>query len=203
MFTHKAKASLAAALLTLAALPAQAQDWTGAYVGAGISSHSGTSTDYVNSVLGTGYVNPDNRSGSMNSIHAGYRYQVENVVYGIELSRASGGLELGDSPTNHIPGTTTALAKIGYAHDNFLFSLGVGYFTGKITPTCLAVCGETDISGLALSAGADYAFENGMTVGAFVTQRNNRNDNHYPLFQTGWEHKGADTALELRVGYNF
>ena len=35
MITHKAKASLAAALLTLAALPVQAQDWTGAYVGVG------------------------------------------------------------------------------------------------------------------------------------------------------------------------
>jgi len=202
MIAHKAKASLAAALLTLAALPAQAQDWTGAYVGASVSSHSGTSTDYLNSVLGTGYVNPDNRSGSMTSMHAGYRYQVENVVYGIELSRASGRLELEATPTNHIPGTTTALAKIGYAQDNFLFSLGVGYFSGKITPNCLAACGETDISGLALSVGADYAFENGMTVGASVTKRNNRNDNHYPLL-TGYEHKGADTAVELRVGYNF
>ena len=202
MITHKAKASLAAALLTLAALPAQAQDWTGAYVGVGVSSHSGTSTDYLNSVLVAGYVNPDNRSGNMNSVHAGYRYQVENVVYGIELSRASGRLELEATPGNHISGTTTALAKIGYATDNILFSVGVGYFEGKLVPNCLAECGTTDMSGLALSIGADYAFENGMTVGASVTQRNNRNDNHYPLL-TGWEHKGADTAVELRVGYNF
>ena len=50
MITHKAKASLAAALLTLTALPAQAQDWTGAYVGASASSHSGTNTEYWDDV---------------------------------------------------------------------------------------------------------------------------------------------------------
>ncbi|MDG1354074.1 MAG: outer membrane beta-barrel protein [Sulfitobacter sp.] len=202
MVTHKAKASLAAALLTLAALPAQAQDWTGAYIGAGASSHSGTNTDFFNGALATGFQNPDNRSGSMKSIHAGYRYQVENVVYGVELSRASGRLEMETVPGNHISGTTTALAKIGYATDNILLSMGVGYFEGKLVPNCVASCGTADISGLALSIGADYAFESGMTVGAAIIRRENRKG-AYSLLSGDHVNKGTDTALELRVGYNF
>ena len=42
-----------------------------------------------------------------------------------------------------------------------------------------------------------------MTAGASVTQRNNESDDAYSSFGTGWTNKGTNTALELRVGYNF
>lgn len=204
MITHKAKALLATALLTLAALPAQAQDWTGAYVGASASSHSGTNTEYENGVASTPtlYDNPFTRSGTMSSLYAGYRIQNDALVYGAEVSRSTGALRMPEPYTkNHISDYTTLMGKVGYAQNNMLFSAGLGYFQGTMKPACINVCGVADISGVAMSLGVDMLVTDNVTIGAAITRRTFEKAPFKKLTQ--YETEGNDTAFELRVGYNF
>ena len=204
MITYTAKASLAAALLTLTTLPAYTQDWTGAYVGAGVSSHSGTNTDYEDGEVATSeyYDNPYTRSGTMKSLYAGYRIQSDALVYGAEASRSTGALRMPEpAPENHISDYTTLMGKVGYAQDNMLFSAGLGYFQGTIKPECINVCGVADISGVAISLGVDMLVTDNVTIGAAITRRTFEKAPFEKLTQ--YETEGNDTALELRVGYNF
>ena len=204
MITRKAKASLVAALLTLAALPAQAQDWTGAYVGASTSSHSGTNTEYFNGVPTSPqqYTNPFTRSGTMRNLFAGYRIQNDAMVYGAEISRSTGALRMAEPYTeNNISDYTTLMGKVGYAKDNVLFSAGLGYFQGTLNAAGVESVGVADISGAAMSLGVDVLVTNKVTIGAAVTRRT-FNKAAYSVLQS-YETKGNDTGFEIRVGYNF
>ena len=195
MITHKAKASLAAALLTLAALPAQAQDWTGAYVGASASSHSGMTTDYNNGV-GTGAFE---RSGTMRGIFGGYRIQSGDFVYGAELSRSTGKLPLTVYPVNYTSEYNTGIASIGYSVDNLLLSAGIGYFNGTVIGNDITFP-EANISGTVLRLGFDALVTEKVTVGAAVSRRTFGKARYA---DGTYEVAGDDTAVELRVGYNF
>ena len=204
MITHKAKASLAAALLTLAALPVQAQDWSGAYVGASASSHTGTNTEYLNGVATTpvDYDNPFTRSGTLRNLFAGYRIQNDAMVYGAEISRSTGALRMPEPFTeNNISDYTTLMGKVGYAQEKTLFSAGLGYFQGTLTPKCLDACGIAELSGLAISLGVDYLVTENITIGAAVTRRtfDKAPFKKLPVYS----YAGNDTGIELRVGYNF
>ena len=204
MNKHKEKVILATALLTLAALPAQAQDWTGAYVGASASSHTGTNTEYLNGVATTpvDYDNPFTRSGTLRNLFAGYRIQNDAMVYGAEISRSTGALRMAEPyPKNHISDYTTLMGKVGYAQNSALFSAGLGYFQGTLKPACIDICGVADISGLAVSLGVDVLVSDNVTVGAAVTRRTFDESTFKKLPQYGTS--GNDTAFEFRVGYNF
>ena len=198
------KAIVATALLTLAAVPAQAQDWTGAYVGASASSHSGTNTDHIDGVAftPTTYTNPYTRSGTMRNLFAGYRIQNDAMVYGAEISRSTGALRMPEPFTkNNTSDYTTLMGKVGYAQDNVLYSAGLGYFSGTINARDVATVGTADISGIAMSLGVDYLVTENVTVGAAVTRRTFGKAVYsgLPDFEVG----GDDTAFEFRVGYNF
>lgn len=204
MITRKAKASLVAALLTLAALPAQAQDWTGAYIGASASSHSGTNTEYESGMqtTPTEYTNPYDRSGTMRNLFAGYRIQNEAFVYGAEISRSTGALRMPEPYTeNNISDYTTIMGKVGYAQDDVLFSAGLGYFQGTMKPKCIDVCGIAELSGFAISLGVDYLVTENVTIGTAVTRRTFGKAPFNTLTQ--FETSGNDTAVEFRIGYNF
>ena len=205
MITHKAKASLAAALLTLAAVPAQAQDWTGAYVGASASSHSGTNTEYWDGVTITPVNNPNpfTRSGTMRSLYAGYRIQNDALVYGAEVSRSTGALRMPEPfPNNKTSDYTTLMGKVGYAQDDVLFSAGLGYFKGTIEANVVEQFGVADISGVAMSLGVDMLVADNVTIGAAVTRRTFGKAT-FSKASSSYEFEGNDTAVELRVGYNF
>lgn len=192
--------------LVLVSLPVKAQDWTGFYIGAGVSDHSGTNTDYSNgtAVAPTPTVeNPYKRSGTMRSLHFGYRLQNDEIVYGAELSFANGALRrLASNSANHIPQYTTLLGKLGYAYDKVLLSVGVGVFEGSLRPKCIEVCGVADLSGLALSIGVDMFVSERFTFGASVIRRKFGNET-YELLPASFKTSGDDTGLEFRMGYNF
>ena len=202
MKTHY-KAILATALLTVAAVPAQAQDWTGAYVGAGVGSHSGTNAEYDDGVLASPrqYTNPYTRSGTMRNLFAGYRIQNDAMVYGAEISRSTGALRMPEPFTkNNTSDYTTLMGKVGYAQDNVLFSAGLGYFSGTINAAGVEF-GTVDISGAAMSLGVDVLVTDNVTIGAAVTRRTFGKAGYSgaPTYEVG----GDDTAFESRVGYNF
>ena len=195
MITHKAKASLAAALLTLAALPAQAQDWTGAYVGASASSHSGMTSDYNSGVTGGAF----ERSGSMKGVFGGYRIQRGDFVYGAELSHSTGKLPLSVYEVNYTSDYSTGIVSVGYAVENVLFSAGIGYFNGTVIGNDITFP-EANISGTVLRLGADVLVTEKVTVGAAISRRTFGKARYE---NSTFEVAGDDTALELRVGYNF
>lgn len=203
MKTHY-KAIFATALLTVSGLPVQAQDWTGAYLGASASSHSGTNTEYNNGVLTSPqqYNNPFARSGTMRNLFAGYRIQNDAMVYGAEISRSTGALRMPEPYTkNNISDYTTLMGKVGYAKDNVLFSAGLGYFQGTLNAAGVESVGVADISGAAMSLGVDMLVADNVTIGAAVTRRT-FGKAAYSVLQS-YETKGNDTGFEIRVGYNF
>jgi len=192
--------------LGLGALPVKAQDWTGFYIGAGVSDHSGTNTDYSNgtAVAPTPTVeNPYKRSGAMRSLHFGYRLQSRAMVYGAELSFANGALRrLASNSDNHIPQYTNVLGKVGYAYDRVLLSVGFGAFEGSLRPKCIDACGVADLSGLVLSIGVDTYLTDRVTLGASVMRRSFSHET-YELLPASFTTSGHDTGLELRLGCNF
>lgn len=202
--------ALTASLGALSAQYASAQDWSGLYVGASVSAHGGTNTDYFNGVLdtppaGSTYTNPADRSGNMVGLHFGYRFQNGNFVFGPELSYSKGNLRMEGLEDNKITQYKTVMLKGGYAIDRVLLSAGIGYFEGDLEPRCVSVCGVANINGLALSVGADLMVTESVTLGAVITRRE-FDDAVYPLLEIdtpGFRTDGDDTAFEFRVGYKF
>lgn len=188
------------------ATQALAQDWSGAYGGASLSIHNGSSTDYyqggVYDSSNDGYDNPYSRDGNMFSIFGGYRWQSGDIVFGPEVAFSSGALKMEGVPENKITDTQSVHMRVGYAMDNILVSAGVGYFRGSLDPRCVTTCGSAKISGASFTLGADYMLTEQAFVGAAVSTRSYDNAT-YELLSPDWEVGGKDSSLELRVGYNF
>lgn len=196
------KALLVTSLAVVAA-PASAQDWAGAYGGATASRHSGTGTDYLDgNVFDGGYTNPFDRTGNMLGVFAGYRWQNGNIVFGPEISASFGAIRMDGVPENKVTDTQSIQVKVGYATDRALFSVGLGYAAANVDPRCVVECGSASLSGRTISVGVDYLVTDKIFLGASVTNKS-FGKGTYEILSPVWELDGDDTALELRVGYNF
>ena len=193
---------VAGVLLAAVATKAPAQDWSGAYIGASVGTYEGTGADYNEGVLFEGeYDNPFDRNGNMTSLFAGYRWQNENIVFGPEIAYSSGSLEMESNPNNEITDTQAIQMKVGYAADRLLLSAGFGFVRSTVSPACVDTCGVAEMNGTSLSLGADYMLNEQAFVGVALSRRSYERATYEIL--EGWEVDGDDTAIELRIGYNF
>lgn len=189
--------------MSMIALPVFAQDWNGAYGGASFGLHNGTNTDYFEGeVFDGGYDNPYTREGTMTGLFAGYRWQQGNLVFGPELSYSVGSLEMEPFPDNEVNQTQAITFRAGYAVDKALVSVGIGYFQSNLDPACVDVCGSAQLEGPSVGIGIDYVVTDSLFIGANVTYRTFGKAT-YEILSPDWEVDGDDTAIEIRIGYNF
>lgn len=170
-----------APMYTKAPVMVPAYNWTGFYVGADVGYGWGTSS----SVATTGNVNfpvgfafaPNDLTGAVAGGHAGYNYQIDHFVVGIEGDFDWTDMK-GDasdlSPLQRIPTTTTTSSKltwladitgrVGYAWDNWLlYAKGGAAWTheegSSITDTTGATTsGSETRTGWLIGGGAEWGF---------------------------------------------
>ncbi|MCX5576703.1 outer membrane protein [Kaistia terrae] len=155
----------------VAAAPA-AFNWTGFYLGV----HAGAAiTDFeFSSPQNLGPDFSDNNTGFLGGVQAGYNWQFDNIVVGLQTDFAytSAKVSLGDIGAGEVEqklewlGSTTA--RIGYAFDNLLVygKGGVAYGQSKFE---LPVGGGLSLqdsqwhTGWTAGVGAEYAFTQNLT----------------------------------------
>ena len=171
-----------APMYTKAPVMVPAYNWTGFYVGADVGYGWGTSS----SVATTGNANypvgfvfaPNDLTGAVAGGHAGYNYQIDHFVFGIEGDFDWTNMK-GDasdvSPLQiRIPTTTSTSSKltwladitgrVGYAWDNWLlYAKGGGAWTHQegssiTTPSGTTTSGSEDRSGWLIGGGAEWGF---------------------------------------------
>ena len=123
-------------------------------------------------------------------------------MFGPELAYSSGSLEMEGIPENKITDTQSVHMKVGYAMERILVSAGIGYFQGNLDPRCVVQCGSAKIDGASFTFGVDYMVTDKVFIGAAVNRRS-FGKSTYAILSPDWEVDGDDTAVELRVGYNF
>ena len=141
----------------------QTADWTGMYIGAGLSFSSGSHT-----AVGSAYT-PPQTDGVLASALVGYNMQSDNIVYGAEILMNfgdikdidAGGCGVGASGCISTIQKYAALrARLGYAFDDTLVFATLGYATDR-----------QDQRAFGIGAQWDSKRHEGFTVGIGVEQK--------------------------------
>lgn len=192
-------------LVATLAAPAAAQDWRGAYIGAGISHDRITFEDKT---WGPGKVD-DNSTGA--AMFAGYNFQSGNWVFGPELQWRNQNVDANDGAFL-LPASAghakSIRGRVGYAMGKFLPYVALGLTTTDVDADHEGLGDPYDVAsdrawGKSLAIGADYA----MTDKAFVrveVQRTRYGDDRLD-FYNGDVHtyKMSSTSIMVGVGIRF
>lgn len=173
--------ALAISLFALLAPTAQAQDWSGPYVGLGASRSDGEQDAGAAFPL----------EGSPISLFGGYNWQNGNLVFGGELALSSNAITLTDFPLIEYNKLIDLKGRVGYAAGRTLVYGVIGvsqaeYVNGSFTD---------DLDGWSYGLGADVLISDRIFAGAEYLRRNLDHTN-----------PGVSTDIStftLRVGMNF
>ena len=160
-----------------AAVVAPAFSWTGFYLGAhaGFGWASARYTDFTGR-LGTGSTTAN---GLFGGVQAGYNWQINNFVFGVEGDLSAGGLRrtyaltAAESYRATVPFLSSLRARAGIAADRALFyvtgGLGVVTFNDRVFTTATRATlfsASTTRAGYTLGAGIEYAITQNWTAKA-------------------------------------
>jgi outer membrane immunogenic protein len=149
-----------------AAVVAPAFSWTGFYVGGhlGYGWAQARYNDFVNPANNFSI----NANGIFGGVQAGYNWQINNFVLGLEADIAAGGLRRtfdlggGDTYRASVPLLSTVRARAGLAADRALFyvtgGLGIATFQDRWDIGGVITSFSSTRAGYALGAGVEYAF---------------------------------------------
>ena len=183
-----------AAVACLSALPAAAQDWSGFYGGAALSSVSGN-WQHMDTPSGPITNFGDYSSAGMVSLFAGYNVQSGNLVYGGEFSagRASD-LCFEDYPGECADKFMDLKGRLGYAFGQALVYgvAGLTQLEYDYAPPAYT------LTGVNYGLGVDYRVSDSYFVGGEILHRNTESDE----FQ-GDVTEHSFTSVSLRFGMQF
>lgn len=176
--------ALALSAALLAAPAARAQDWSGAYVGLGVSSTGGAQEN------SGGFQFP--AEGTPVSLFGGYNWQNGNLVFGGELALHNNDITLTGFPTISYNRLTDLKARVGYASGRALFYGVLGYSWAEYQngPAFF-----DDLDGMSYGIGAEFLVSEHVFAGIEYLQRDL---DHTDVGVT----TGLDT-FTLRVGMKF
>src|ERR1700690_1907423 len=158
---------------------APAYNWTGFYVGGDVGYGWGTSQSTAttaNANFPVGFVfTPNDLTGAVAGGHAGYNYQIDHFVFGVEGDFDWTNLKGSASDFSILSGNTTTTTskltwladitgRVGYAWDNWLlYAKGGGAWTHQegssiTTGTGTTTSGSEDRSGWLIGGGAEWGF---------------------------------------------
>lgn len=138
--------ALAAVVVSLIPVVAQAQDWSGAYAAVTLSDTTVSLDEYRDGTLLENYA-MEGRSGGL---AVGYNLQNGNWVYGAELAYSAGEVGLVRRPAdNYLDGMVDLKARAGYAAGKVLWYGSVGwaqagrYYAGPVPNEPVTASGVT------------------------------------------------------------
>ena len=224
LLTSVAVAALIASSPALAAPPIP-YNWTGFYVGANLG---GVRVHNTSQEIGPNYWfdNPPapvygaNATGVIGGIQAGYNWQFQNFVFGVE-----GDLDLtsADATTSHVPAFNTAMAqtanlkglatfrgRAGYAFDNALIYATGGFATGRvhdrvIEPGAANIVFDSSSwrAGWIAGGGLEYAVAKNWTIKAEALYADFGTAEGPMAADNTYRFRFKDTATIGRAGFNF
>jgi outer membrane immunogenic protein len=202
-----------------AAVVAPAFNWSGFYLGAQIGGtwFNDRTTEFV--TLGgaaTGFSQGFTASGVAGGIHAGFNYQMNSFVVGleadIEASSASGGYTLlnGNGTRFRSNWQGSIRGRLGFAADRALFYVTGGlalaeFRHGYFTPAVIETFSRTR-AGWTLGAGVEYAFTPNWTARAEYryTDYGSFSNNSLVAFPGfTYQHNPKSHSVRLGVSYLF
>lgn len=144
-----------APVATPAPAPMRGSDWTGFYAGAQLGYGK------LDPSVTTDPTEPD---GALYGVHAGYMYDLGNIVLGAELDYDATNIEF-DAPPSELESVMRAKLRVGYDAGAFLPYLTAG---GARATTNNALDGDTD--GNFYGLGVAYKMTDSILVGGEVLQ---------------------------------
>jgi outer membrane immunogenic protein len=194
-----------------------AYDWSGFYLGAqGGYGWGTTSIKDANIVDGSSdYADTFSNDGFTGGVHAGYNYQLNAFVMGvegdIELSDITGNnpdWPFGDKSKASIDAQGSLRLRLGYAADNFLFygtgGLAFGDLNAKYYGSGTSDSFSNWETGWTVGAGVEYGFNENWSVNVeyrytdFGTLKG-----HTANTDNGWYEKTSPTENTIRVGFSY
>jgi outer membrane immunogenic protein len=156
-----------------AAVYAPAFSWTGFYLG-GHVGYGWAQARYTSPIVANN--SSVNANGIFGGIQAGYNWQMNNFVFGLEADVAAGGLRRtytalnGDTYRASVPFLSSVRARAGFAADRALFyvtgGLGVATFQDRWNLGGVITTASSTRAGFALGGGIEYAFTPNWTAKA-------------------------------------
>lgn len=152
-------------------------DWNGGYVGAFAGYGSGD-TEHINLGISTGNLDI---KGGVGGLTVGYDWQVNNLVYGVELDAAGSGISGSHGPATfggftcssgpcetEVDWIANLRGRVGYANNNWLYYAvgGVAYagVDARIPGNANLQAGATNVNGWTVGGGFEYAFNQNWTT---------------------------------------
>ncbi len=172
--------------------PADAHDWSGAYVGLAYGRTSG-SLEYSTPIT------YDLNKGKVRSLYAGYLMQRGNLVFGGELAVSNGSDTYATGfPLENIDRVIDLKGKVGFAADRVMFygALGVSKLDYEFS-TAPALNYST--RGVSYGLGVDYALTERFTMGLEYLAR--KTDGDVPF--AGLTSDIDLNTVSLRAGFSF
>lgn len=149
--------------------PVPYYNWTGFYVGADIGGGWGR---HDRTVIPTGFLTEYDSSGILGGIHAGYNWQMQAIVVGLEADFKASSIKGDDGGAGGTLDETklkwlgTVRGRIGYAWDRFLLFATGGWAYANLEHFNNAAPGQTfdtNRNGWTLGAGGQYAWTNNLS----------------------------------------
>jgi outer membrane immunogenic protein len=222
--TSVAAVAMIAGSPALAASPTP-YNWSGFYVGAniGVAYAHNTSQEigplsWFDTIPGPVY--GANATGVIGGIQAGYNWQFQHLVLGVE-----GDLDLAsaNADTAHVPAFNTAMTqtaslkglatfrgRAGYAFDNALIYATGGFATGRITDRVIEPGASNIIfessrwrTGWVAGGGVEYAVAKNWTIKAEALYADFGTAEASLPSSDSYRFRFKDTATIGRVGFNF
>jgi outer membrane immunogenic protein len=167
--------------------------WTGAYVGANVGYNWGDFNKDAGPIT-------DDASGWLGGVQAGYNYQMNQFVLGVEADWQLAGIDsdIAGGGSAKVDNFGTVRARVGFAADRFMPYITGGYAFGNATVDPAGIESESNFHhGWVIGAGVEYAWTDNITTkleGLWLDLHSARYDN-----------AGIDAGYEggiLRAGVN-
>jgi outer membrane immunogenic protein len=168
--------------------------WTGGYAGVNVGYGWGDFNGGAAAITG-------NNSGWLGGVQAGYNYQMNQIVLGVEADWQLSNLEsnIVGGGTATVDNFGTVRARVGVAVDRFMPYLTGGYAFGNATVDPAGIAAESNFHhGWVIGAGVEYAWTDNLTTkieGLWLNLADERYGN-VPV-RAGYE------GAVLRAGLNF
>lgn len=169
-------------------------DWSGAYVGVGVSFSKHSPTDE------TGTFALPNASGAGLSLLAGYSWQHENLVYGLEaVANVSNHAGTSGCCRTEVDNFFLLRGRAGHAFGNTLVSATLGLASDQWALSVPGDSASIRYTGLALGASAEKAFSETLSLRGDVEHYNFKSRDNVTGGQVGY----STSLLRLSVVHSF
>jgi len=176
-----------------------AQDWAGGYAGFTASTNNGSDDQIFSGLL----IDTFDLKGEQVGVFAGYNFQNGNLVYGAELTYATGDIQY-PAPEGFLVGRTIEVkGRLGYAAGKALVFGSLGLLASDKFYGVGPGSGPFTANGMSFGLGVDVMVTDRLFLGAEIQRRNSSVDEGDIPLVPGQANDHKINSFTLRLGMNF